>query len=172
MSAIDLSRTPALAADEHFDLQSRLWVYTCARPLTQEEATFAQQQLDAFCRQWTAHNHALKARAEVFENQLLILMVDETQAGASGCSIDTSVHFLEKLSQHLAVDLFERMRFGWVDEQGQVQFAKRPEFSILVAEGKIGTDTLVLDTLVQTRGQMAERWLIPFGKSWHRRVAG
>lgn len=161
---------PFIATDTDFSPNSRVWVYTASRPLTAEESAFAQKNLDAFCKQWTAHNHALKAKAEVVENQLLILMVDETQAGASGCSIDKSVHFLEQLGDAIGADFFERMRFGWVNPQGEMQFANRPEFTALVQEGKIAAETLVADTLVQTKAQLLEKWLVPFEKSWHKRL--
>ena len=162
--------TPIIANDTTFSPDSRVWVYTSNRPLTAEESLFVQKNLDVFCQQWTAHNQALLAKAEVLENQFVILMVDETQAGASGCSIDKSVHFLERLGAELGADFFERMRFAWVDEQGTMQFANRPEFVALAREGKIGSETLVADTLVQTKAQLAEKWLVPISKSWHKRL--
>lgn len=163
--------TPILANDPTFSPESRVWVYTSNRPLTAQESLFAQKNLDAFCQQWTAHNQALLAKAEVLENQFIILMVDESQAGASGCSIDKSVHFLEQLGQEIGADFFERMRFAWVDAQGAIHFANRPEFVAQVREGKIDADTLVADTLVQTKAQLGVSWLVPFGKSWHKRLA-
>jgi hypothetical protein len=163
-------KLPALAALDTFSPDSRVWVYTSDRALTADESARAQGHLGAFCQQWTAHNQALLATAEVFENQFVILMVDETRAGASGCSIDKSVHFLERLGAEIGADFFERMRFAWVDAQGETQFADRSDFARLVAEGRITPDTLVADTLVQTKRQLAEKWLVPFGKSWHRRV--
>ncbi|MFN0213013.1 MAG: hypothetical protein ACKVT2_02050 [Saprospiraceae bacterium] len=162
--------TPSLASAHTFSPDSRVWVYTSNRPLTEEEASYAQKNLDAFCQQWTAHNQALLAKAEVFENQLLILMVDESQAGASGCSIDKSVHYLEQLGNKIGADFFERMRFGWLDDQGKMQFSDRPEFASLVSQGRIGSDTLVANTLVQTKAQLTDSWLVPFGKSWHKRL--
>lgn len=161
---------PTLATADAFSPDSRVWVYVSNRPLTPDETAFVQHNLDAFCRQWTAHNHALKARAEVFEGQALILMVDETQAGASGCSIDKSVHFLEALGQEIGADFFDRMRFGWVDNDGKWQFSHKPEFAQLVQNGQIVQETPVADTLVQTKQQLTEKWLVPFGKSWHKRL--
>lgn len=161
--------TPKLATLPDFSPDSRVWVYMANRPLTEAETTFAQRQLDAFVRQWTAHNQDLQAAAEVFENQFLLLMVDETNAGASGCSIDKSVHFLEQLGQHLNVDLFERMLFGWVDGQ-QVKVADRNTFAHLVQGASIAAETPVVNTLVQSKKELAEKWLLPYGKSWHRRL--
>jgi hypothetical protein len=162
--------TPIIANDPTFSPASRVWVYTVNRPLTEAETVFAQKNLDAFCQQWTAHNQALLAKAEVFENQFVILMVDESQAGASGCSIDKSVHFLEQLGEEIGADFFERMRFAWVDETGKLRFASRPEFVTLARAGKIGNETLVADTLVQTKAQLVEKWLVPVSQSWHKRL--
>ena len=162
--------TPNLAAAEEFSPESRVWVYTANRPLTDAEAQASQQALDNFVQQWTAHNQALKASAEVFQNQFVILMVDETGAGASGCSIDKSVHFLEALGQKLKVDLFERMRFAWVQNE-QLQFAGRAELAEQVQNSAITENTLMVNTLVQNKKELQENWLLPFAKSWHRRLA-
>jgi hypothetical protein len=163
------SLTPALASDPGLSPESRVWVYTSDRALTPEEQVFAQAQLDAFTRQWTAHNQALQAKAELFQNRFVILMVDETQAGASGCSIDKSVHFLESLGGHLGVDLFDRMLFGW-EQDGRLEVAPRAVFAAKVQSGDIADETPVVNTLVKTKGELAERWLMPLGKSWHKRV--
>ncbi|MCE7923801.1 MAG: ABC transporter ATPase [Haliscomenobacteraceae bacterium CHB4] len=161
--------TPSLAQDQAFAPESRVWIYTCNRSLTDTEAEAAQQALDAFTRQWTAHNQALQAKAEVFQHQYVILLVDETQAGASGCSIDKSVHFLENLGEELGVDFFERMRFGWI-EKDELHFADRATFAEHAGSGRISNETSVVNTLVQTKKDLGEKWLVPFGKSWHRRL--
>lgn len=80
------------------------------------------------------------------------------------------MHFLEQLGAEIGADFFERMRFAWVDENGEMRFANRLEFSTLVREGKITPETLVADTLVQTKSHLAEKWLVPFEKSWHKRL--
>ncbi len=164
-----LNLSPTLAHNATFAPESRVWVYTTNRPLADTEVFSAQQSLDAFTRQWTAHNQALLAKAEVFQNQFVILMVDETRAGASGCSIDKSVHFLEGLGQELGVDFFERMRFAWV-ENAEMRSADRAEFAAQVGNGRISDETLVVNTLAQTKRDLEEKWLLPFGKSWHRRL--
>lgn len=160
---------PTLSQNPAFDPASRVWIYTCNRTLTDAEANAVQQALDAFTRQWTAHNQALQAIAEVFQNQFVILMVDETQAGASGCSIDKSVHFLEQLGMELGVDFFERMRFAWI-ENDEMHLADRAAFAEHVENGRISDETPVVNTLVQTKKDLAEKWLVPFGKGWHRRL--
>ncbi|MCK6691969.1 MAG: hypothetical protein L6Q97_07690 [Thermoanaerobaculia bacterium] len=160
---------PTIAGAEDFSPESRVWVYTASRPLEVAEVRTAQEALNHFVRQWTAHNQALKAVAEVFQNQFVILMVDESQAGASGCSIDKSVHFLETLGQRLHVDFFERMRFAWADG-GTLHFSDRDTLRARVGESKISDNTLMVNTLVQNKKELQEKWLIPFSQSWHRRL--
>ncbi len=160
---------PTIAGAEDFSPESRVWVYTASRPLEDGELRTAQEALNHFVRQWTAHNQALKAVAEVFQNQFVILMVDESQAGASGCSIDKSVHFLETLGQRLHVDFFERMLFAWT-EGNSLQFGDRETLRRQAGEAKIDDQTLMVNTLVQNKKDLQEKWLLPFGKSWHRRL--
>jgi len=163
--------TPNLSQLHDFSPDSRVWVYVCNRPLTESETNAVQQELDAFCLHWTAHNQALLATAEVFENQFVFLMVDETRAGASGCSIDKSVHFLEQLGDALKVDFFERMRFAWVGDDNQLKFANQKELALAVKNQQITDTTLMANTLVQSKRDLVEKWLQPFNISWHRRIA-
>lgn len=163
---------PRLARLPGFSPDSKVWVYTCHRALSTEESAEIQSRLDQFCRQWTAHNQALQAAAEVYENEFVLLMVDETKAGASGCSIDTSVHFLENLGETFQVDFFERMRFGWLKADGELNVDSKLELTEAVRQERIKEDTLMLNTLVQKKSELDENWLVPFQKSWHRRVLG
>jgi hypothetical protein len=162
---------PKTATLTDFSPDSRVWVYVCDRALTNEQAAHIQQELDFFCRQWTAHNQALKAVGEVFEGQMLILMVDETQAEASGCSIDKSVHFLEQLGDAMQVNFFERMRFAWLGQNGTLHFANRSELISALGAGQVTENTLMANTMVKTKQELQEKWLLPFQQSWHRRLA-
>ena len=161
---------PKIAHLSSFSPDSRVWVYVSDRRLNDEETARVQEALQVFTREWTAHNQALKATAEVFDNQCIILMVDETQAGASGCSIDKSVHFLEQLGAQVGADLFARMRFAWADKDGRPHFVNRLELGAARNNGAVTDETPMLNTLVQTRRELLEKWWVPFGESWHRRV--
>ncbi len=161
--------TPDIAYSPGFDDASRVWVYVASRPLSEAEVAALQEALNDFVQRWTAHNRVLKAVGEVFACRFIVLMVDETLAPASGCSIDHSVHFLEAMSYQLGVDLMDRMHFAWVEEE-RLYVAHRDEFARRVAQQHIRPDTLVVNTLVQTKRDLRERWLVPFGQSWHQRV--
>lgn len=161
---------PAITRLEHFPPASRLWFYIAARPLTEAEAEATKSALERFAAQWTAHDHALNAFAELFAQQAIILCVDETQADASGCSIDSSTRFLQQLSRQLNVDLFDRMIFGWLNEAGDVRFSHRDELVTKFRDGIIHPDTLMLNTLSPTLGELKSTWIRPLHQSWHQRI--
>lgn len=163
---------PQLAGAGSYHPQSRLWIYIAERPLTETESRFAQEALAEFTRQWTSHNQQLKAAAELYRQRIVILLADEQQVGAGGCSIDKSVHFLESLGKELRIDFFNRMQFAWIDNAGTLQVSDRQEFQRLLQEGAITPDTLVVNTLAQTCAEMASNWLLPYKGSWVERVVG
>ena len=160
---------PRMANESGFAPGSRIWVYICDREMTDAEAQFVEQQALAFCKNWTAHSQALRASAEVFHKRVLLLLVDETRAGASGCSIDKSVHFLEYLGTAMKVDFFDRMQFAWV-EGGGFRFGDRALLAQALAEGQIEESTLMLNTLIAQKDSFSEKWLLPWGKSWHKQL--
>ncbi len=163
---------PRLAGAASYHPQSRLWIYIADRPLTEAESSFAQENLSEFTRQWTSHNRQLKAEAELYQRRIVILLADEHLADASGCSIDKSVHFLESLGKELRVDFFDRMQFAWIDHAGTMQVSNRREFQRLLQEGIITPETLVVNTLADTRAEIADNWLLPYKGSWVERVVG
>ena len=162
---------PDLIKDGQFRPESRLWIYVAERPLTDMECAVAESALQNFTESWTAHQQALKAGAEIWNRQFIFLVVDESQAGASGCSIDKSVHFLEQLSSQLQIDFFDRMRFAWIEADGGVNIHQLNMLPSLVQSGAIQPSTLMVNTLVKTLGELEQNWLVPFNESWQVRFA-
>ena len=154
-----------------FSEQSRVWVYQSDRELSDQQAKKAAAQLNDFVAQWTAHNHQLKAKAEIRYNRFLILIVDESQAGASGCSIDKSVNFIKGLEQQLGINLLDRFNLAYKAGE-KVLSAPRQEFEQMLKEGRITIDTIVFNNLVQTLEQLDTKWEVPFRDSWHVKLFG
>jgi hypothetical protein len=149
-----------------FSSHSRVWVYQSDRKLTDAEALQIQVQLDNFTTGWTAHNHQLLAKAEIRYNRFLILIVDESQAGASGCSIDKSVNFMKQLEQQFGINLFDRFNLAYRDGE-EVLSVPRHQFEELLKTGKINTETVVFNNLAQNLTELQTKWEVPFKDSWH-----
>jgi len=149
-----------------FSENSRVWVYQSDRKLSDSEVQHIQIELDNFAKNWTAHNSQLKARAEVRYNRFLILTVDESQAGASGCSIDKSVHFIKHLEQQFHINLLDRFNLAYREGE-EVLSAPRHDFENLLKQGNINTNTIVFNNMVQNLKELQTKWEVPFKDSWH-----
>lgn len=148
---------------------ARLWIYAADRQLTDAEVSEAQEALRTFVKQWTAHRRELVAYGDIVDGRFLRLAVDESAAGASGCSIDASVHFVKQLGRRLGVDFFERMTFFVEDEDGWRAYP-RDEFAAAYHRGELTGGSRVADPLVDTKAKFEGVFVKPLGESWHARM--
>lgn len=146
---------------------TRVWLYQSSRPLLENEVEQITQQLEIFAQQWVSHSRALKADAKVLYNRFVLLMVDESQASASGCSIDSSVKFMRDLGTQYGIDFFDRMTFAYL-EDNVVKTAGKDDFSQLYKDGVITDETIVFNNLVKDAVELEEKWRVPLHSSWHK----
>ncbi|WP_345953289.1 ABC transporter ATPase [Mucilaginibacter sp. PAMB04168] len=154
-----------------FSQNSRVWIYQSNKELTNDQTQQLQQQLQEFTQAWTAHNNQLKAGAQVKYNRFIILVVDESQAGASGCSIDKSVRFLKELEEQFQINLFDRFNLAYRNG-GNIFSVPRNEFEELIKAGEITADTVVFNNLVQNIAELQTKWEVPLKDSWHVQLFG
>lgn len=155
----------------HFSENSRVWVYQSDRKLSDNEVPQVQVLLDNFTKSWTAHNNQLKAKAEIRYNRFLILIVDEGQAGASGCSIDKSVNFMKQVGEHFYINLLDRFNLAYREGE-EVLSTGRNGFEALLKNGTINSNTIVYNNLVQNLKELDSKWEVPFKDSWHIQLFG
>lgn len=150
---------------ENFSPDSKVWIYQSERPFTENEINFINDSVHHFTKQWTAHNMELKATGCVVEDRFILMMVDETQAGASGCSIDKSVHFIQQLQQQLNTNLFNRLLLSYKTENG-IETISLSKTKDLIYQGVLNPDSIIFNTTVQSKSAFETKWLIPLKKSW------
>jgi hypothetical protein len=151
------------------DEASKVWIYQANRFFTDEEKAAIEQEIEEFVDKWASHNRQLKAYGNVFHHKFICLMVDETQAGASGCSIDSSVHFIQYLEKKYGVDLFDRLNYSYLVGK-EIKTVPHEQFSEAYANGEIGDETLMFDNLVRTKKDFISRWTVPLSESWFKRM--
>jgi hypothetical protein len=148
---------------------TRVWIYQANQPIAEDKVPQMREKIQRFVHNWVSHNQALRSHGDLLHNRFVILLVDESQAGASGCSIDSSVHFLKGLQAEYGIDLFDRMIFSFKLGE-EVISLNRETFAQWYAAGKIDDNTPVFDTLVTTKKDLEENWVKPLKDSWHRRM--
>ena len=122
--------TKNMTATQTLPASTRVWIYQSNKPFDDAALPQLKEYVDRFAQNWVSHNRQLRAHGDVLHNRFIVLMVDESQADASGCSIDKSIHFLKQIENAYSVDLFDRMTFTWM-EGDTVQAAPSEEFARL-----------------------------------------
>lgn len=154
---------------KQFSDDAKVWIYQADRILNEEESLIANEEVSKFAQSWVSHSNALKATGALLDNLFLVLMVDESQSTASGCSIDSSVRFIKKLGETLNVDFFDRMKFSYLDANDNVAICTSNDFENAYKNGSINDETIVFDNLVNTKSSFDSSWKKPLKSSWHNR---
>ncbi|MBB6239742.1 hypothetical protein HDC90_004401 [Pedobacter sp. AK013] len=152
-----------------FSPQSRVWIYQSDRKFTSIEETEILNKLAAFTNQWKAHGNELLAKAEIRYGFFIILTVDESQAGVTGCSIDSSVRLIKEIEQEYHVDLFNRFNIAY-RVNGEVVVNSKEDFETLVNIKQVTPETIVFNNMVQNLAELESKWEVPFQNSWHSTV--
>ena len=148
-----------------FDPLSRVWIYQCNRLFLMSEALEIEDMMNDFVGRWQSHGDKVKGYANLVFGQFLIIMADETQAGVSGCSTDSSVRLVKEIEQTFKVDMFDRQHLAFIVKQ-KVQLIPLAQLNYAIQNNFITTDTIYFNNLVQTKQELLERWMIPVKDSW------
>ncbi len=158
-----------MIATQPMPANARVWIYQANRKLSFDEKAIVQQEAESFLNTWTAHNKHLLTSFEIRYDLFLVVMVDEEQANASGCSIDKLVHFIQAIEKKLSISLMNRMLFAHKN-QSNVEVVSREQFEEQIKSGVIHDDTIVFNNLVQSKGELDNGWEIPLKDSWHKQI--
>ena len=147
---------------------TRVWIYQADSFFEEEQLEDVKTHIRTFVDQWVSHSNGLRAYGNIFHKRFLCLFVDETQAGASGCSIDSSVRFIQQLGQDYGKDMIQRNHFAYIKED-EVYMVAQNELTSFYKSGKVDDDTLFFDNLVAKKEDFINSWLKPLKDSWHMR---
>lgn len=134
-------------------VNSRIWIFSSSRFLTQPEQSLLSENLNQFLQKWAAHGKELFGAFEIYHDNFIVVGVDESKIPASGCSIDTLTHFIKQQGQILGVDFFNRMKL-LITRNGEL---KRINFSEL----SNFPEWEVFDPTITNLAKFESHWLIP-----------
>jgi hypothetical protein len=145
---------------------ARLWVYSTARFMEDGEEQQIAEALDQFLPQWTAHSKELKSSARIDLKRHVIIAVDESSHQASGCSIDSCVHFLQRLGKAFHHDFFDRLHYTYVGEDHRPFLVHHHSLSEAYSTGIIDDQTLFANPLVKNIDEYRNAFLQPLASSF------
>ena len=146
---------------------ARTWVFGADKTLKGPASETLLGEVDRFLSQWKAHGSPLTVGRDWKYGRFLTVAVDQSTAGASGCSIDGLFRSLKALEPRLGASLVTSGLIFFRDTSGAIQSVDRERFTTLGAEGKIQPSTKVFDPTVTTLGEWRARFELEASQSWH-----
>ena len=151
---------------------ARVWIFGAASELDAAASNRLLGAVDDFLAQWNAHGSRLVCGRDWRDERFLAIGVDQSTAGASGCSIDGLFRTLARLEPELGTTLLGGGRVYYRDSDGRVTAATRTAFNVLARDGRIGPDTPVFDTSLTTASAWRQAFERPVRESWHMQLIG
>lgn len=145
---------------------AKVWVFGSDTPLTDEGTNVLLKGVDEHLENWKAHGAPLTVGREWRDGRFLIVAVDQSTAGASGCSIDGLFRVLQQLERSVGSGLVGGGRVFYRDSHGSVQCVARGEVATLARSGAITEDTVVFDTSLTDLGTWRSCFERPAKDCW------
>ena len=147
---------------------SKIWIYQANRKLSDNEVAEITEATKEFVENWSAHGTSLEASFIVKYNRFIILAINQEVHPATGCSIDSSVQFIQSLEAKYQIDLLDKMNVTY--KTGEfITFKTLIEFKQLAKSKSVSENTIVFNNLVNTIEEWQDFWEVPASESWHSR---
>lgn len=147
---------------------SRAWLYTADRVLTAEEQAGLRAAIETFLLEWVAHGQSLQASWRLEGGRCLVIALDERSPNATGCSIDTSVRWLQGLGEQTGVDWMNRNIVTYFNNNAS-KWVDVPLASFWAARkaGVVNNNTLVVNAVIMSKMECDPTLVCSFQSSWH-----
>jgi hypothetical protein len=159
-----------LTSFEELPADARVWVFGASDEIAGDVERAMLGDVDAWLSQWHAHGHPLTCARDWRDGRFLVVGVDQSTAGASGCSIDALFRILQGVERSTGSSLLGGGRVFYRDANDDVQCVDRATFAARARSGAIGGDTPVFDTTVTTAEAYRTRFERPMHESWHTQL--
>jgi hypothetical protein len=153
---------------ENLPEDSKIWIYQSNRKFSDDEFIAIETELKSFLENWSAHGTGLESSYQLKYNRFIIIAVNQEVQVATGCSIDSSVAFIQSLEQKHQVDLLDKMNVTFKNGE-HIAHKSLLDFKRMAKEKAVSENTIVFNNLVNTIEEFNESWEVPAADSWHSR---
>jgi hypothetical protein len=148
--------------------ESRIWIYQSNRTLSPTEISEIESKIKDFLISWTAHGIDLQASFIIKYSRFIVVTLNESFNIATGCSIDSSVRFIQELEIEYDISLLDKMNVSY--RHGEfIAYKPLIEFKKMIKNRSISKKTIVFNNLINSKSEFLNNWEVPMEESWHNR---
>ena len=148
-----------LAEFHNLPEESRIWLYAAENALSKDKQNYILNVISEDLEGWNAHQQPLTAGVTILENHFIVIALDESKNGASGCSIDTLQKTIQKIEKELSIRLMNRLNV-FCEIEGKIVCV--PSFKL---ENIAKADTPFYDLTILTKSDL-NTYLKPISEGW------
>lgn len=149
---------------ESINLGAKIWIFQSDAIISAFQEENIKQQIEFFLPTWSSHGNELITSYQIKHKRFIIIAVDESTSGASGCSIDKLVHFIQNLGAQLQLNLMDR-RIAYVDN-GNIATVDISQIKNKIASGEIREETPIFNNSITTKEELSSKWVQKAINSW------
>jgi hypothetical protein len=146
---------------------ARTWVFAADQDLSKSQSGQLLNAVDEFLAEWKAHGSPLTVGRDWRDDRFLTVAVDQSTAGASGCSIDGLFRILKSIEGRVGAGLVGSGKIFYLDSKSAIRSVNREDFVKQAAKGEITDATTVFDPTVTSLGEWRAQFRTDVGHSWH-----
>ena len=148
--------------------ESRIWIYQSNRTLSSIEINEIESKIKYFLSSWTAHGNDLQSSFIIKYSRFIVITLNESFNIATGCSIDSSVRFIQELEIEYDISLLDKMNVSY--RHGEfIAYKPLIEFKKMIKNRSISKKTIVFNNLINSKSEFLNNWEVPIEESWHNR---
>lgn len=151
-------------------LSARLFVYTSDETLSPNELTTFSNELSNFISAWKAHGTHLNSSFLFIANRVLLIVVDEQDQNATGCSIDSLNRYLQKTTYNWFTRNWVLHNSNSNDLNSHWKVTGLQDFHSKCKSGEISLEEYVLNTTVLTLADARKNMVQTVSESWHMQM--
>ena len=144
---------------------SRIWIYQSSKELTDDKTKNISLELNEFINSWESHGKPVLSGYQIKYNRFIIIAADSS-IDVSGCSIDSSVNFIQKLETKYKIELLDKMNVAYRSDS-DIKVVSIKEFKSLVKDKSITESTIVFNNMVSNIYEYNKYWEVNIKDSWH-----
>ena len=148
--------------------ESRVWIYQSNRIFTNKELNYIRAYSYDFLKKWTAHGFDLQAGIEIPYDRFIVIGLNESIKSATGCSIDSSVRFIQTIESKFNIVLLDKMNVTY-RVNNNIDYTQLKNFISMAKKKLIHEDVIVFNNLVVNKKEYRTQWEVPASSSWHSR---
>ena len=148
--------------------ESRVWIYQSNRIFTNKELNYIRAYSYDFLKKWTAHGSDLQAGIDIPYDRFIVIGLNESIKSATGCSIDSSVRFIQTIESKFNIVLLDKMNVTY-RVNNNIDYTQLKNFISMAKKKLIHEDVIVFNNLVLNKKEYRTQWEVPASSSWHSR---